>query len=541
MSHHPSRTVLSVRRLRFLAVSLIVVAVSLTFLLQVPLLQIDEGVYVERLFRSNSRNNTVQPLTVLVLDSSQSPDAPFPFLSAFSSSFQKPHWRSRPITAQQQQLLHNQQQQQQQRRWRSQPLAGVFDVVAYGAVGDAVTDDTHALTTAMHAACSHAVERGVVATVLVPWGGCYTVQPITMQGPCGPGIRLRINGVLVGPSDPAAYPFPDYTSTYFPYTSGFLSFKNFSGLVISGGGRIDGQGWEFWKAFRNYTLQKTIPIRPFAIRLMHCKNTTVEGISIWNSPMYHLFAYTCDGLHIRRYKTNSPSRSPNTDSLKLVGIKNALIEECFLHGGDDDVSVVAVGELVASNITVRNLEATAGHGISIGSVGWDGNVGCVSKVRVVNVTLINLTNGIRIKTWQGGLGVVRDVMYENIHMRNTSKAIMLNQFYCDRHQNWTCGGNENNVALHNILYRNISALVRDKFGIFMRCSDTVPCTGIHLQQVNIQPQNPTRLLTPVFENVLASGATDDVWPAPAGWEMSFPTAQQAALIQNVSSYCNQYG
>ncbi|CAI5534650.1 unnamed protein product, partial [Closterium sp. Naga37s-1] len=302
-------------------------------------------------------------LPFLVLDSSQSTESPFPFLSAFSSSFQKPHWRSRPITAQQQQLQHNQ-QQQQQGRWRSQPLTGVYDVVAYGAVGDAVADDTHALTTAMHAACTHAVEKGVVATVLVPWGGCYAVQPITMQGPCGPGMRLQIDGVLVGPSDPAVYPFPDYTSTYFPYTSGFLSFKNFSGLVISGGGRIDGQGWEFWKAFRNYTLQKTIPIRPFAIRLMHCKNTTVEGISIWNSPMYHLFAYTCDGLHIRRYKTNSPSRSPNTDSLKLVGIKNALIEDCFLHGGDDDVSIVAVGELVAYNITVRNLEATAGHGIS---------------------------------------------------------------------------------------------------------------------------------------------------------------------------------
>ncbi|GJP38599.1 hypothetical protein CLOM_g14043 [Closterium sp. NIES-68] len=534
MSHHSFRTAVSVGRLRLLAISLIVVAVSLTFLLQ--------SVYVENLFipdRGQTKADQA-PITVVVLDSSQASEAPFPFLSAFSSSFQKPTWRSRPITAQQQQQRHYH-EQQQQGRWRSE-APGVFDIVAHGAVGDAVTDDSDALTAAMHAACGHAVERGVVATVLVPWGGCYAVQPITMQGPCGPGMKLQIDGVLVGPSDPAAYPFPDYTSTYFPYTSGFLSFKNFSGLVISGGGRIEGQGWEFWSAFRNYTLQKTIPIRPFAIRLMHCNNTRVEGISIWNSPMYHLFAYACDGLHVRRYKTNSPSRSPNTDSLKLVGIKNALIEDCFLHGGDDDVSVVAVGELVACNITVRNLEATAGHGISIGSVGWDGNIGCVAKVRVINVTLINLTNGIRIKTWQGGLGVVRDVLYENIHMKNTSKAIMLNQFYCDKHQNWTCGGHVNNVALHNIWYRNISAVVRDKYGIFMHCSDTVPCTGIHLQQVNVQSQYPARVLTPVFENVLVS-ATDDVWPAPVGssfdqWGMAFPTSEQAALIQNVSSYCN---
>lgn len=63
----------------------------------------------------------------------------------------------------------------------------IYDVTAFGAVGDGSADDTPAFTTAWKAAC--AVESGVV---LAPAGYTFTITSTIFSGPCKPGLVFQV-------------------------------------------------------------------------------------------------------------------------------------------------------------------------------------------------------------------------------------------------------------------------------------------------------------------------------------------------------------
>lgn len=64
----------------------------------------------------------------------------------------------------------------------------VFDVRSFGAVGDAVTDDTQAFKSAWEEACQ--VESGVL---LVPNGYSFMIQSMIFVGPCQNGFTFQVH------------------------------------------------------------------------------------------------------------------------------------------------------------------------------------------------------------------------------------------------------------------------------------------------------------------------------------------------------------
>ncbi|CAI5524057.1 unnamed protein product [Closterium sp. Naga37s-1] len=279
----------------------------------------------------------------------------------------------------------------------------------------------------------------------------YLSRSITVNGSCGAGLTLQIDDATIyGPKTAEGYPKP---SLYINEdkigvaSNGMFRFVGVTGLVIRGSGSLDGNGEGYWDTEAHD--------RPHLLSLINCREVILDSVALRNPPMYHVFSYGIDWLWVRRLTTNAPDESPNTDSLKLLGVRHALIENCTFHGGDDDVSLVARGSQAVANVTVRNLIATSGHGISIGSLGAGGAVACVSDVSFKDLILSDLSNGLRIKTWQGGLGMVRNVQYENVYMTNIERAITLDQFYCDDNQDFPCNPSPHNVALVNISYTHV--------------------------------------------------------------------------------------
>lgn len=126
-----------------------------------------------------------------------------------------------------------------------------------------------------------------------------------------------------------------------------------------------------------------------------------------------------------------------------------------------------------------------GHGISIGSLGKDGTRACVSNVTVRDSEVRNALTGVRIKTWQGGSGSVQNVMFSNIQVSEVKTAIMIDQFYSE-------GGSSSNkssaVAVSGINYMHIQGTYTEQ-AVHFACSDSLPCTGVTLNTVQLNYVN----------------------------------------------------
>jgi polygalacturonase len=107
-----------------------------------------------------------------------------------------------------------------------------------------------------------------------------------------------------------------------------------------------------------------------------------------------------------------------------------LITKCKIDVGDDDVAIKAGKKIPghdfeSEDITVTDCTFLHGHGVSIGSE----TLGGVRNVTVRNCTFENTENGLRIKSQRGKGGLVENIRYSDITMKNVNPAITLTCYY----------------------------------------------------------------------------------------------------------------
>ncbi|CAI7847592.1 unnamed protein product [Closterium sp. NIES-54] len=352
------------------------------------------------------------------------------------------------------------------------------------------------------AACRYGGTSPPRATLLFPRGYTFFVRSknFVWKGPCrGAGLLVRVDARL------SVYPRGVLAQ------NPIFSFQKIKRLVIAGSGVIDGGGQVVWGHGSH---------RPYLLEAKLCEGVEVSGITLKNPPMVHLSVVYSSNVWIHDFTTDSPYNSPNTDSIHLGVVKNVVVENCTLHGGDDNVSIVGS----SSNIVIRDVLCTAGHGISIGSLGKEHELACVSGVTVQDAVLVGLQNGLRIKTYQGGQGTVHGIRYENIRMRDVSIPIVINQFYCERKP---CAGHPENLAVFDISYKSISGTTdySSSGGIQFACSDRVPCGKITMRDVNIK-HSRGEVLKGIYQNVF--GTSINVSPSP-NWQRALSRSSASSI------------
>ncbi|XP_062180882.1 polygalacturonase At1g48100-like isoform X1 [Phragmites australis] len=350
----------------------------------------------------------------------------------------------------------------------------IFNVVDFGAKGDGVTDDTQAFEAAWAAACK--VEA---STVLVPSELEFVVGPISFSGPyCKRNILFQLDGTILAQASPR---------TWGSGLLQWLEFTKLTGIAIQGSGVINGRGQEWWtysdpnddpNAF-NVELEKMPQIKPTALRFYGSSNVTVTGITIVNSSQCHLKFDSCEGVMVHDLTISSPENSPNTDGIHLQNSKQVNIHHTNLACGDDCVSI----QTGCSDINIHNVNCGPGHGISIGGLGRYNTKACVSNITVRDVNMFKTMTGVRIKTWQGGSGLVQGIRFSNIHVSEVQTPIIIDQFYCDK---TTCINQTSAVAVSGVQYENIRGTFTIKPAHFA-CSDSSPCSEIALTGIQLKP------------------------------------------------------
>jgi polygalacturonase len=170
--------------------------------------------------------------------------------------------------------------------------------------------------------------------------------------------------------------------------------------------------------------------RPNLIVLSNCKNLRVEKVTLQNSPKFHFVPTDCEDVVVEGVTVKAPPRSPNTDAIDPSRCVRVLITKCDIDVGDDNVAIksgrkVAGREFACEDITVTDCIFRHGHGMSIGSEA----VGGVRNVTVRNCTFEGTENGLRIKSRRGRGGVVENITYSDITMKNVNPAITLSCNY----------------------------------------------------------------------------------------------------------------
>ncbi|CAN1187456.1 unnamed protein product [Linum perenne] len=193
----------------------------------------------------------------------------------------------------------------------------------------------------------------------------------------------------------------------------------------------------------------------------------------------------CNSVRVSNLLVSAPGDSPNTDGIHITESTDVILQDCKIGTGDDCISIVNG----SSNIRMKRLYCGPGHGISIGSLGKDNSTGIVTGVVLNTALLRNTTNGLRIKTWQGGKGHVRGVRYDNVQMENVANPIIIDQFYCDSPV--SCQNQTEAVEISQIMYRNITGTSKSSKAMKFACSDTVPCSNIILMNVSLEGQDGT--------------------------------------------------
>ncbi|GJN22933.1 hypothetical protein PR202_gb10542 [Eleusine coracana subsp. coracana] len=345
----------------------------------------------------------------------------------------------------------------------------VFSLDRYGARGDGKHDDTPALVKAWKAACSSSSP----AVVLVPKGKRYLLKLVTLAGPCkSSSVQVAVQGTLV--ASPNRADWSDNNRRHW------IVFRGVNKLTVNGGGTVDGSGETWWK--NSCKINKALPCKeaPTALSFHYCTNLRVQGLKIVNSQQIHMSVEDCTNVQLAGLSITASGTSPNTDGVHITRSRDVQVTNCKIKTGDDCISI----ENGTHNLHVSKVVCGPGHGISIGSLGDDNSRAEVSGITIDSVQLYGTTNGARIKTYQGGTGYARDITFQNMVMDNVQNPIIIDQNYCDKAT--PCQASGSAVEVSNVVFKNIRGTTSSEDAIKLDCSQSVPCHGITLQNIDLR-------------------------------------------------------
>ncbi len=275
------------------------------------------------------------------------------------------------------------------------------------------------------------------ALVLKPASGrnAFLSGPLDLRE--GVALVVDAGAILFGSRNPRDYDVrPGTCGIVDQNGKGCRALINGAGVAhaaVMGGGVIDGRGWAALTGTKMTWWDLAEQARaggkqncPRLIVLSRCDDFTLYRITLKNPGNFHVYYDSGNGFTVWGVVIDTPARGArNTDGIDPSGATNVTITRCFVHAGDDNVAIKAGASRHSSHITVSHDHFYAGHGMSIGSE----TEGGAEAIRVTDLSVDGADNAIRIKSNSSKGGLVHDVVYEDVCVRDTKNPILMDTNY----------------------------------------------------------------------------------------------------------------
>jgi polygalacturonase len=260
-----------------------------------------------------------------------------------------------------------------------------FDVRNYG-----VSSDGSSLATAAIQAAIDACARSGGGTVVFP-AGRYRSGTIVLKS--NVTLQLEAGAVLLGSRELSDY--PSHVAAIRSYTDNYterslIYAEDAANIAITGRGTLDGEGASFKGPYK---------VRPYMIRVINCRNVSVSGVTILNSPMWVQHYMACEGVDIRGVTVVSRVNA-NNDGIDIDSSRRVRISDCDISSGDDAIVLKATLDRPCRDVTVTNCTlSTACNALKLGT---ESNGG-FENIAISNCTVYDTRlAGIAVEMVDGG-------------------------------------------------------------------------------------------------------------------------------------------
>jgi len=345
--------------------------------------------------------------------------------------------------------------------------------------------------------------------IIVP-RGTWKTGPIVLKS----NIDLHLNkgATLLFTEDKTQYILPDKKGNIPTKANPCISAKKCENVGITGEGVIDGQGF-YWRPIKWKKLQKGseedkavwayakslggkcvpngkdtlwypfnlkpelgIPniaktpeeqenYRYHLVNITDSKNVLIEGVTLRNSPKFHLVPARIQNLIIDNITVDCPWWAQNGDAMDIGNTQVCLVVNCRVSAGDDGICMKGgVGQSGLdrgpnSDFLICNDTVFRAHG---GFVIGSEFSGGMKKMIVKNCFFDGTDIGLRFKSAPGRGGQCEDIYCEDIVMRNIREdAIFFESGYADKAVGRSATASDNKEAFFpdwaNFTFRNITA------------------------------------------------------------------------------------
>ena len=350
----------------------------------------------------------------------------------------------------------------------SPPSHGIYNVRAFGAVGDGVTLDTDAIQKA-------------IDTCNAAGGGQVYLQDGTFLSGT---IRLKSNvtlhveagATLLGSTNIADYPdiTPDIIYLYRARFTRYLIYaEKAENIGISGRGLINGQGEHF--PYRRDDDKG----RPYILRFSECKNVRVENVTFRNSARWLSHYLACENVTISGVTIVAKIRE-NRDGIDIDSCTDVRISDCRIDTGDDAIVLKATTNRPCRRVTVTNciLSSMA----SAFKLGTESNGG-FEDIAVTNCVIHDTGySGIAVEMVDGG--ALDRITINNITMKNVKAPIFVR--LGNRARPIPDLPPPSMGSLRNVIISNVQATGADTMGCSITGIPGFPVANVTLSNIRIE-------------------------------------------------------
>lgn len=214
------------------------------------------------------------------------------------------------------------------------------------------------------------------------------------------------------------------------------AFKEIGGIE-----RQDGSLWYPWNVKAGYpniadTPEEQEKKRADLIRLTDCENVLIQGVTVQNSPRFHVHPCYSKNVIVDGVTVRCPWNAQNGDAIDLSDCNVALIVNCTVDAGDDGLCMKSGNNKPASPangcediLIVQNTVFHAHGGFVIGSESIQG----MRRIVVRDNRFSGTDTGLRFKSNIGRGGKCEDIYISDIMMTDIKdEAIVFQCDYTDR-------------------------------------------------------------------------------------------------------------